>query len=240
MRAAADVRDPRWRFAHTGTLPVIQVALFDFDGTLIDSEAVHLACWNRVLATFDARIEADFYGPHCAGHRTEEIAERILRHLPTPAASMPTLAAAKDACYLAWTEAHDLPLMPGAQIILRDLAAAGLRLGLVTGATEKDVHKTLVAHGILECFATRVTRDDVAHGKPAPDSYRLALERLDVPSAAALAFEDTSAGVRSAAAADVLTIAVPNAYTTTHDFSAAHHIVGNLIEARALVLPWLR
>ncbi len=218
---------------------MIQVALFDFDGTLIDSESVHLACWNRVLAPLGAEIDLAFYGAACTGRRSEEIAERILRQVPALIHEPHALAAAKNQCYQEWTAAHDLPLMPGAAAFLAALAAAGVRLGLVTGAADAPVRRTLAAHGLLAAFAVRVTRDEVLRGKPAPDSYRLALQRLAVPGPAAVAFEDTAVGVQSAASAGVLTVAVPNAYTLTHDFSAAHHIVRDLAEAQKLITPLL-
>ncbi len=218
---------------------MIQVALFDFDGTLIDSESVHLACWNRVLAPLGAEIDVAFYGSTCTGRRSEEIAERILQHLPSLGQEPRALAAAKNQCYEAWTAAHDLPLMPGATAILTTLTAAGIRLGLVTGAADEPVRRTLTGHGLLDVFAVRVTRDEVPNGKPAPDSYRLALRRLAVSESAVVAFEDTAVGVQSAASAGVLTVAVPNAYTLTHDFSAAHHVVRDLAEARTLVAQLL-
>lgn len=218
---------------------MIQVALFDFDGTLIDSESVHLACWNRVLAPLGAEIDAAFYGSACAGLRSEEIAERILRHTPSLSHSSKELAAAKNRCYQDWTAAHDLALMPGAASFLATLAASGIRLGLVTGAADGTVRPTLGAHGLLDAFAVRVTRDQVLRGKPAPESYHLALQRLAVPGSAAVAFEDTVVGVQSAATAGVLTVAVPNVYTLTHDFSAADYVVRDLAEAQALITPLL-
>lgn len=218
---------------------MIRAALFDFDGTIADSEFAHLSCWNELLAPFKVKLDVPFYGPVCAGVRTEEIAHRIVSHHPAVTAPVSDLAIQKDAMYDAWAEANDIPAMPGAIELIEHLAGLGLLIGLVTGAADASVCKTLAAHGLLECFATRVTHDDVSRGKPAPDSYLLALERLGVTAAEAVAFEDTSAGAASAKSAGIRTIAVPNAYTATHDFSIADAVVANLFEARNILSEWI-
>ncbi len=218
---------------------MIRAAFFDFDGTIADSEFAHLSCWNELLAPFNVQLEIAFYGPICAGVRTEEIARRIVKHHPAVTASPIELAQKKDAMYDAWVEVHDIPAMPGAIGLIEHLAALGLQIGLVTGAADAPVRKTLAAHGLLERFATRVTHDDVARGKPAPDSYLLALERLGVSAAQAVALEDTSAGAASSKAAGIRTIAVPNAYTATHDFSAADAVVADLFGARNVITEWI-
>ncbi len=218
---------------------MLRAVLFDFDGTIADSEFAHLSCWNELLAPFDVRIEVAFYGPVCAGTRTEEIARRIVSHHPAVTASAADLTVQKDALYDAWVAAHDVPAMPGAIELVKHLATLDLEIGLVTGAADASVRKTLATHGLLDCFATRVTHDDVARGKPAPDSYLLALERLGVSASEAVALEDTSAGAASAKAAGIRTIAVPNAYTATHDFSMADAVIADLFVARSLLSDWM-
>ncbi len=218
---------------------MLRAVLFDFDGTIADSEFAHLSCWNELLAPFKVKLDVAFYGPVCAGVRTEEIARRIVSHHPAVTAPASDLAIHKDAMYDTWIAAHDVPAMPGAVELIEHLSGLGLQIGLVTGAADASVRRTLTTHGLLERFATRVTHDDVAHGKPAPDSYLLALERLGIMADQAVALEDTSAGAASAKAAGIRTIAVPNAYTATHDFSMADAVVADLFVARNLLSDWM-
>lgn len=219
---------------------MIKAVLFDFDGTIADSEPAHLACWNRLLTPYGVQIGITFYGPNCAGERSNEIASRIIRHHEAVTVAPSIFGQQKDELYQAWTLAHDVPTMPGATELIHSLAEAGLPLGLVTGAADEAVRKTLATHGLLDRFATRVTRDNVARGKPAPDSYQLALERLGIAATEAVAFEDTAAGVQSAKAAGIYTFAIPNAYTATHDFSVADTVLSDLIAARPVVEAMIR
>ncbi|VAV99036.1 Hypothetical protein CbbY, partial [hydrothermal vent metagenome] len=72
-----------------------------------------------------------------------------------------------------------------------------------------------------DVFSVIAAGDEVAHKKPAPDVYQLALQRLALPPAACLAFEDTAHGLRSALAANLRCVAVPARYSLDQDFSQA-------------------
>ncbi len=104
---------------------------------------------------------------------------------------------------------RSLPLLPGAERAVRALAARW-PLGLASSSNRPVIDTVLSLAGLQGCFAVTVSSEEVAAGKPAPDVYLAAAERLGVPPASAVAIEDSANGLASAAAAGMLVIAVPN------------------------------
>jgi HAD superfamily hydrolase (TIGR01509 family) len=102
-----------------------------------------------------------------------------------------------------------LPLLPGAVAAVRRLADRW-PLGLASSANRPVIDAVLQQAGIADCFTVTVSGEEVATGKPAPDVYLAAARRLGVDAADAAAVEDSTNGLRSAAAAGMLVIASPN------------------------------
>ncbi len=102
-----------------------------------------------------------------------------------------------------------LPLLPAAVEAVRALAGRW-RLGLASSSNREIIDLALSLAGVEDAFAVTVSSEEVARGKPAPDVYLEACRRLDVPAAASVAVEDSSNGLRSASAAGMSVIAVPN------------------------------
>jgi len=125
--------------------------------------------------------------------------------------------ARKAAYYQAEIRAGGYPFAAGAAAAVNALAAAGLPLGVVSGALRAEVEGALRAAGLRERFAFVVTAEDVAHGKPDPEGYLRALallrrgdaggDRLVHPHEV-VAVEDSPAGLAAAAAAGLATLAV--------------------------------
>jgi HAD superfamily hydrolase (TIGR01509 family) len=104
---------------------------------------------------------------------------------------------------------RELPLLPGAVAAVRRLGDRW-PLGLATSSNRPVIDVVLAAAGLADDFAVTVSGDEVARGKPAPDVYLAALEQLAVDPARAAAVEDSSNGLRSAAAAGMRVVAIPN------------------------------
>jgi HAD superfamily hydrolase (TIGR01509 family) len=102
-----------------------------------------------------------------------------------------------------------LPLLPGALAAVRALAASW-PLGLASSSNRVVIDEVLELAGLQEEFAVTVSSEEVPNGKPAPDVYIAAIEALGVPARNAVAIEDSANGLRSAAAAGMRLIAVPN------------------------------
>ena len=110
-----------------------------------------------------------------------------------------------------------LPLLPGAVDTVRALAAHW-PLGLASSSDRPIIERFLDASGLRACFAVTVSSEEVGRGKPAPDVYLQAAARLGAAPEDCVAVEDSTNGIRSAAAAGTIVIAVPNAeFPPAHD-----------------------
>lgn len=205
----------------------LQAVLFDHDGTLVDSEAVHLDVWNEVLAEFGVAIDTDSYQRHYAGVPTDVNARDLVRLHRLPIDPV-ALAARKVAVTEQGLQRAPFPLMPQALDVLQRLADAGLRMAVVTGANGFGVLSTLRGHALEHRFEAWVSRDDVRHSKPAPDCYLLALQRLGLSADQCIAVEDTGPGLTAAVGAGLRCLAIPTELSATHDFSKASAVLPDL------------
>jgi len=184
---------------------VIKAVVFDMDGVLIDSEPV----WERVRRKFVADRGgrwAEDAQDRMMGMSTAEWSAYISADFGvrlTPAQVAEQVIAAMAAEY----QAH-LPLLPGAVDAVRELSARW-PLAVASSAPRSLIEAVLDASGLRPAFAAAVSSEEVARGKPAPDVYLEATARLGVPASACAAVEDSSNGLRSAAAAGLAVIAVP-------------------------------
>src|SRR5436190_7956871 len=102
-----------------------------------------------------------------------------------------------------------LPLLPGAVDAVRRLARS-FRLGLASSSNRPLIDAVLDVAGLTDCFAATVSSEEVARGKPAPDVYLEAARRLGVRPERCAAVEDSHGGIRSARAAGMSVVAIPN------------------------------
>lgn len=180
--------------------------VFDLDGTLIESEQVW-ACVRRqfVVAhggTWHARAQDTMIGM-----RTTEWARYIHDDLGVSLPADQIAAQVVDA--VKERLAHDVPVLPGAPEALDRLARV-FPLGVATSAALPVARAVLESTGWAKLFRVVVSADEVANGKPAPDVYRRALELLHAPANESAAVEDSGNGIRSAAAAALAVVAIPN------------------------------
>ena len=130
-----------------------------------------------------------------------------------------------------------LAVKPGVLELLDALDTLGLPRGIATSSSHKTVQHHLGAHTLGDRFHQIVAHGDYAAGKPAPDPYLLAAERLGVDPHLCIALEDSHNGVRSAAAAGMMTIMVPDLLEATDEIrSLCAFVVRDLHVVRGLVL----
>lgn len=216
--------------------PRLQAVLFDYDGTIANTDLIHLDCWNHLLAQYQIRFEPDFYALNCAGVSTDHVTLRLARDYPAAGLSPTHLAAEKDALYEAWMKQKTVPLMPGVPEMLTFLSQHGITAAIVTGGRLGAMTRTLEMYGIAHHFRTFVTREDVIHNKPSPEGYLLGLQRLQVPAHSVLALEDTVSGVLAAKAAGLVACALPHVFTRNHDFSPADVVCSDMYQA----ITWIK
>jgi HAD superfamily hydrolase (TIGR01509 family) len=202
--------------------------VFDLDGVLIDSEPV----WERVRRNFTASHGGrwpDDAQDRMMGMSTGEwsayMSEDFGVGLP-PGRVAELVIDDMTAEY----QVH-LPMLPGAVDAVRRLAGRWT-LGIASSAPKSLIEAVLDGSGLRGAFAAAVSSEEVARGKPAPDVYLEAARRLGISPASCAAVEDSSNGLRSAAAAGLAVIAVPRPeYPPAADaIGLARVVLGSLSE----------
>lgn len=184
----------------------IDAVIFDLDGVLIDSEGVWNEARQEVTRQHGGRWSAAAQRAMMGMSSTEWSAylhDELGVELSPQAISDEVVARLLD------VYRERLPLLPGARETVIALADAW-PLGVASSANRPIIDLVLELAGLSELFEATVSSEEVPHGKPAPDVYLEAARRLSVAAARCAAVEDSSNGLRSAAAAGMTVIAVPN------------------------------
>ena len=206
----------------------IAAVVFDLDGVLIDSESVWDAARREVVARNGGRWQANATQA-MMGMSSPEWSRYLHDQLGVPLEPEQI----NDLVVAALLDQYRrrLPLLPGAVTTVRRLAGCW-PLGLASSANRPVIDAVLERAGIADCFAVTISGEEVAAGKPAPDVYLAATRRLGVDPTDAAAVEDSTNGLRAAAAAGMVVIASPNrAYPPEPDAVAlAALVVGSLDE----------
>lgn len=184
----------------------VQAVVFDLDGVLIDTEEV----WEEVRRAYVAEAGREFLPDtqqRLMGMSTGEWS----RHLSVDVGvgRTPEIVAADVLDRMARRYRESLPLIPGGVAAVRRLGAR-YRLALASSSARILIDQVLETAGLTDAFEVTWSTEEVAAGKPAPDVYRAAVEGLGLTPAVCAAVEDSSNGLRSAAAAGLAVVAVPH------------------------------
>lgn len=185
-----------------------RAAVFDMDGLLLDSERPVRDAWMQTAAEFGVPLTPvaylDLIGRN---HRDSELRLRTIFGDDALLADARRRAAALIA-----ERFGDKPfdVKPGARRLLASLRAARIPCAVASSTHRVEIGHRLGRAGLLDSFAAVCGGDEVARGKPAPDIYRLAVERLGVEPATTLAFEDSGHGALAAIAAGLGVVVVPD------------------------------
>jgi HAD superfamily hydrolase (TIGR01509 family) len=178
--------------------------LFDLDGTLAETDSLHLPTWMDVLRPHGIEVDEEFYRERISGRSNSKIVEDLLPDLTAEEGQQ--LTDAKEASFR--ERAGELEPLPGLLDFVEEGRSRGLWIVLVTNAPEENVEAILLALELREFFDEVVLADEVGPGKPDPAPYRAALDRLNVLPEEALAFEDSTSGIASAVGAGVPTVGI--------------------------------
>lgn len=195
---------------------MIRAIIFDLDGTLVETEPLHFQGFREVLAGEGIELAREDYFRRLIGYTDRECFSVVLReHRRGHAAEfVDELIARKAARYMELIHGEDL-CYPSAQEFVRECAAR-FPLVLATGTLRVEAETILRRAGLRELFADIVSAEDVDRGKPAPDSFLLALRHLQkqpelaptIQADECLAIEDTPAGVEAARAANMKVLGI--------------------------------
>jgi HAD superfamily hydrolase (TIGR01509 family) len=178
--------------------------LFDLDGTLAETDSLHLPTWVDVLRPYGIEIDEEFYRERISGRSNSKIVEDLLPDLSAKEGR--DLADVKEASFR--ERSDELEPLPGLLDFMREAKDRGLSLALVTNAPEENVEAMLLALELSEFFDEVVLSDEVGPVKPDPAPYRAALDRLGVAPEEALAFEDSTSGIASSVGVGIPTVGI--------------------------------
>lgn len=181
-----------------------KAALFDLDGTLINTEPCSRWAWKKLFATYGVRLAEDELGTFSGRRGQEVLAERLHRF---PGGTVDGLF--EEA--MSYWDTPDAPSpvpVPGAVELVRKIADASVPAAIVSSARRVDVHNAVGTLGLHGVFTAIVAAEDVAEGKPNPEGVLRACGLLDADPARTIMFEDAPAGIAAAKRAGVACVAV--------------------------------
>jgi HAD superfamily hydrolase (TIGR01509 family) len=207
--------------------------VFDMDGLLFDTEALYQEAFAAAVAEIGCNVAPDTFlrlvgtpwhvsrsrlvAEHGATFPIDDLSTAWIRHFGVMASTR-------------------LALKPGVVELLATLDALRLPCAIATSSSHRTVQHHLAAHGLAGRFNEIVAHGDYAAGKPAPDPFLLAAQRLDVEPRLCLALEDSHNGVRSASSAGMMTIMVPDLLEATADMrSLCVCVAADLHQVRGLI-----
>ena len=180
--------------------------LFDCDGTIVDSMPLHYIAWKKALGEWNCDFEEKLF--YAWGGRP--VKEIITALNEMQGLEMPVDAVAKRKESLYFELENQLKAIP--EVIEHIEAKHGhIPLAVVSGSRRNSVTHSLSVLGLIDKFDVLVCAEDYARGKPAPDCFLTAAERLGVDPKDCLVFEDTDMGIEAASAAGMSWVRVPAA-----------------------------
>jgi HAD superfamily hydrolase (TIGR01509 family) len=200
--------------------------LFDLDGTLAETDSLHLPTWVDTLEPYGVEVDEELYRHSISGRSTGEILRELLPGLTDEQGK--SIGDAKEASFR--ERASELEPLDGLVSFIERGMERRMQIALVTNAPEENVEAILLALKLQEFFDVIVLADEVEAVKPDPAPYRAALQKMGVPAEEALAFEDSVSGISSSVAAGIPTVGIASsqdperlleagAFMTAEDFT---------------------
>lgn len=208
---------------------MIRAAIFDLDELIIDLERIHKAAERQICLdyghSFDA-LSKDLRF-NSSGLRENDILERIKQELRLTV-SLPEMIQRKHALFADMMNEDEIKPMPGVLEAINSLQVHGYLLALTSSGSRPRVELVIERIGLMDAFDITICGEDVQHGKPNPEPYRLTAERLKISPLEGVVFEDAQVGVQSAKAAGLWCIGIPNPdAVTVQDLTQADLVLPN-------------
>jgi HAD superfamily hydrolase (TIGR01509 family) len=211
--------------------------VFDLDGLMFNTEELYVEVGSELLRrrghVFTQELLDQMMG------RPSPVALQIMIDVHALEATVEGLLAETDELFPAILDAR-LATMPGLVELLAALERAGIPKGIATSSRRKFVKRVLGKFQYQPRFSPILTSEDITHGKPHPEIYLKAAQRLGIAPSQMLVLEDSQNGCRAAVAAGAIAVAVPGEGSMRHDFSGAALIAKSLADERIYDLLGLR
>jgi HAD superfamily hydrolase (TIGR01509 family) len=211
----------------------IRGVAFDLDGLLVNTEELYQHVGSELLARRGKVFDGDLLDRMMG--RPQPVSLQIMIDWHGLSDTVETLAAETREIFAGLLDTR-LAAMPGAAPLVNAIERAGIPRGVATSSGPQFAHDVLGRVGLRERFGFILTAADVTQGKPHPEIYAKAADRLGIEPAAMLVLEDSEAGCRAAVTAGAVAIAVPGGHSRRHDFSGARLVAESLEDPRIYAL----
>ena len=212
-------------------------AIFDLDGTLVDTYDAHMKSWQDIAGTIGHELTESEFSKQF-GRTNDPIIRELFewagRSAPAPD-EIEAYAQRKESDFRSMV-LDEFPEMPGATVLLKSLHEDGWRLAAGTSAPMANAELFREKLGCGRLFETIVTGDDVTHGKPDPEVFVLAAARLGVPASSCVVIEDAAAGVEAAIRAGMASVGFCSKGRTPEELADADLVVASLADLGPAVL----
>lgn len=185
--------------------------IFDMDGTLVATTEADFLAWQGLFRELGHELTYERYFP-LLGRKSQDVVHDVLKLEGEPADKA---MQRKMDLFEEIVLGKGIEVLPHAETFLRELAGLAIPIALATSSRKMKMKLVMRESGLESYFTTFVTGEEVKHGKPAPDIFLLAAERLQVEPSRCLVLEDATNGVRAAKAAGMTCVAI----ASTHDRS---------------------
>jgi len=206
---------------------MLKAVIFDLDGLIFNTEDVFIKATTEFLKPFGFRYEEQVRR-RMMGQQAH-VSTEILKNHYRLSLSVEQIREEIDHIFMKVLPTI-LDVMPGFQDLIRAINQAGIPAAVCTSSTSDYATSLLGQYGYLDSFEFILGGEEVPNGKPAPDCYVMACQRLGVASQDAMVLEDSENGCRAAVDANTFAVAVPGKHNDGHDYKGAEIIANSLAD----------
>lgn len=194
---------------------MIKGAVFDMDGLMFDSERLVYETWQMMMDELGFEYNLEIF-KNTIGLRTD-MAESYYNSLYGERFCYQPLKQRSREIFLKRVSEEGVPIKKGLVDLLEFLKSNNLKIAVATSTSAQTAHKIIRMAGVYDYFDAFVCGDDVRNGKPHPEVFLTAAERLSLPPTECVAFEDSINGIKSAHSAEMTTVMVPDYLQPTEE-----------------------
>ncbi|HEY5635230.1 MAG TPA: HAD family phosphatase [Burkholderiaceae bacterium] len=212
-------------------------AIFDLDGTLVDSERVIMRAWVDAARELGIALEPEAYSAVIGLNQRQSV--EVLVALLGGAGAYASVRARVAARLCAGASEATFPAKAGADALLRALGAKSIPCAVASSSSAAEIRHRLAGAGVLAHFRAIAGGDEVPRGKPDPAVYKLAVQRLGASERTCVAFEDSEHGAAAALAAGLAVVLVPDLRALPNTIAKQSLcVIGTLAEAIEHLPAW--
>ena len=200
-------------------------AIFDWDGVIVDSSSSHEESWNQLAREMNKELFEGFF-KKSFGMKNTRIIPELLGWTQDPV-EIEVISERKEELYREIVKVKGIEALPGAVRWVKELKALGIPCVVASSGHRKNIDLGLTAIGLMGVFDEVVCAQDVTLGKPHPEVFLKAAEKIQVDPNRCIVFEDAHVGIEAAQRAEIKVIALE----TTHSRETLHqadHVINNL------------